>query len=81
MNLFKNQMFLNGKKYVIKIKGIIKKEHKNNMKRKKKKTVTNLDSILKSRHYFADKGPYSQAMFFFFPVIMYGYESWLNPEE
>ena len=61
MNLFKNQMFLNGKKYVIKIKGIIKKEHKNNMKRKKKKTVTNLDSILKSRHYFADKGPYSQS--------------------
>ena len=56
MNLFKNQMFLNGKKYVIKIKGIIKEEHKNNMKRKKKKTVTNLDSILKSRHYFADKG-------------------------
>ena len=54
-------MFLNGKKYVIKIKGIIKKEHKNNMKRKKKKTVTNLDSILKSRHYFADKGPYSQS--------------------
>jgi len=31
-------MFLNGKKYVIKIKGIIKEEHKNNMKRKKKKT-------------------------------------------
>ena len=61
MNLFKNQMFLNGKKYVIKIKGIIKEEHKNNMKRKKKKTVTNLDSILKSRHYFADKGPYSQS--------------------
>ena len=29
------------------------------------KAMTNLDSILKSRHYFADKGPYSQAMFFF----------------
>ena len=45
-----------------------------------RKATTNLDSILKSRHYFADKGPYSQAMFFF-PVIMYGYESWLSPEE
>ena len=45
------------------------------------KAMTNLDSILKSRHYFADKGPYSQAMFFFFPVITHGYESWLNPEE
>ena len=26
-----------------------------------RKTVTNLDSILKSRHYFADKGPCSQS--------------------
>ena len=25
-----------------------------------RKAMTNLDSILKSRHYFADKGPYSQ---------------------
>ena len=69
MNLFKNQMFLNGKKYVIKIKGIIKEEHKNNMKRKKKKTVTNLDSILKSRHYFADKGPYSQSYGFSISLV------------
>ena len=30
------------------------------------KAMTNLDSILKSRHYFADKGPHSQAMAFFF---------------
>ena len=36
MNLFKNQMFLNGKKYVIKIKGIIKKENENNMKKERK---------------------------------------------
>ena len=40
------------------------------------KAMTNLDSILKSRHYFADKGPHSQAMAFFFPVIMYGCENW-----
>ena len=26
-----------------------------------RKTMTNLDSILKSRHYFANKGPYSQS--------------------
>ena len=26
-----------------------------------RKAMTNLDSILKSRHYFADKGPYSQS--------------------
>ena len=26
-----------------------------------KKAATNLDSILKSRHYFANKGPYSQS--------------------
>ena len=25
-----------------------------------KKAMTNLDSVLKSRHHFADKGPYSQ---------------------
>ena len=33
--------------------------------------MTNLDSILKSRHYFADKGPYNQSY-----VIMYVCESW-----
>ena len=27
----------------------------------RKKAMTNLDSILKSRHYFADKGPFSQS--------------------
>ena len=26
-----------------------------------RKTMTNLDSMLKSRHYFANKGPYSQS--------------------
>ena len=34
------------------------------------KAMTNLDSILKSRHYFANKGLPSQAMVF--PVVMYG---------
>ena len=37
--------------------------------------MTNLDSILKKqRHYFADKGPYSQR--YVFPGVMYGCESW-----
>ena len=48
-----------------------------------RKVMTNLDSILKSRHYFADKGPSSKVMVF--PVVMYGCESWtvkkLSPEE
>ena len=26
-----------------------------------RKAMTNLDSLLKSRHYFTDKGPYSQS--------------------
>ena len=30
--------------------------------------------IKKQRHYFADKGPYSQSMVF--PVVMYGRKSW-----
>ena len=38
------------------------------------KVMTNLDSILKSRHYFADKGPSCQS--YVFPVVMYGCESW-----
>ena len=36
--------------------------------------MTNLDSIFKSRHYFADKGPSSKVMVF--PVVTYGCESW-----
>ena len=36
--------------------------------------MTNLDSILKSRHYFTNKGPSSQRMVC--PVVMYGFESW-----
>ena len=36
--------------------------------------MTNLDSILKSRHYFVNKGPSSQV--YGFPVVMYGCESW-----
>ena len=30
-----------------------------------RKVMINLDSILKNRHYFADKGPYSQSYDFF----------------
>ena len=39
-----------------------------------RKVMTNLDSIFKSRHYFANKGPSSQGHGF--PVVMYGCESW-----
>ena len=39
-----------------------------------RKAMTNLDSILKSRHYFAYKGPSSQS--YGFPVVVYGCESW-----
>ena len=34
-----------------------------------RKAMTNLDSILKSRHYFANKA-------MVFPVVMYGCENW-----
>ena len=37
------------------------------------KVMTNLDSILKSRHYFANKGPSSQG--YGFLVVTYGCES------
>ena len=36
--------------------------------------MTNLDSIFKSRDYFANKGSSSQG--YGFSVVMYGYESW-----
>ena len=39
-----------------------------------RKAMANLDSVLKSRHHFADKGPHSQS--YSFPVVMYGCESW-----
>ena len=39
-----------------------------------RKVMTNLDSILKSRHYFAKKVCLVIAMVF--PVVMYGCESW-----
>ena len=39
-----------------------------------RKAMTNLDSLLKSRHYLANKGLSSQTMVF--PVVMYGCESW-----
>ena len=39
-----------------------------------RKSMTNLDSILKSRYYFANKDPCSKAMGF--PGVMYGCESW-----
>ena len=39
------------------------------------KIMTNLDSILKSRDYFANQGPSSQG--YGIPVVMYGCESWI----
>ena len=39
-----------------------------------RKAMTNLDSVLKSRHYSASKGPYSQS--YGLPSVMYGSESW-----
>ena len=39
-----------------------------------RKVMTNLESILKSRDYFANKGPSSQALVF--PIVMYECESW-----
>ena len=39
-----------------------------------RKVMTNLDNILKKRHYFANKGLLVKAMVF--PVAMYGCESW-----
>ena len=36
--------------------------------------MTNLDTILKNRHHFGNKGPHSQSCIF--PVVMYGCESW-----
>ena len=38
------------------------------------KAMTNLDSILKNRHYFGNKVHLVKAMVF--PVVMYGCESW-----
>ena len=37
------------------------------------KVMTNLDSIEKQRHYFANKGSFRQS---YGPVVMYGCESW-----
>ena len=39
-----------------------------------REAMTNLDSIKKQRHYFADKVHLVQATVF--PVVMYGCESW-----
>ena len=39
-----------------------------------RKVMTNLENILKSRHYFANEGLSSQITVF--PVVMYGCESW-----
>ena len=41
-----------------------------------RKAMTNLDSILKTGHYFAKTGLYSQSYIFFFPAVMYGCETW-----
>ena len=38
-----------------------------------RKAITNLNSILKSRHYFANKGLVKAVVF---PVVMYGCDSW-----
>ena len=38
-----------------------------------RKVMTNLESLLKSRHYFGNKGLVKAMVF---PVVMYGYESW-----
>ena len=38
-----------------------------------RKAVTNLDRILKSRHHFANKGPYKVMVF---SVVMYRCETW-----
>ena len=41
--------------------------------------MTNLDSILKKqRHYFVNKGPFSQGVVF--QVVIYGCESWTYKE-
>ena len=39
-----------------------------------RKAMTNLDSPLKSRHHFTNKGVYSQR--YGFPVVMYGCNNW-----
>ena len=39
-----------------------------------RKAMTNLDTVLERRDYFADKGLCSQS--YGFPVVMYGWESW-----
>ena len=39
-----------------------------------RKVMTNLDTILKQRHYLASKGSSSKAMVY--PVVMYRCESW-----
>ena len=39
-----------------------------------RKAMTNIDSILKQRHYCTNKVPYTQTMVFL--VVMYGCESW-----
>ena len=52
-------------------------DHSHEIKRRLllgKRVMTNLDSILKSRDYFANKGPSSQGSSF--SVVMYGCESW-----
>ena len=42
-----------------------------------RKSMTNLDSILKNRDItFVDKDPYGQSYVFFSLVVMYGYEIW-----
>ena len=41
-----------------------------------KKAMINLDSILKSRHHFANRGSRRLVKAMVFPVVMYGCKSW-----
>ena len=52
-------------------------DHSHEIKRHlllERKVMTNIDCIFKSRDYFANKGPSSQALVF--PIVMYECESW-----
>ena len=40
-----------------------------------RKAMTNIDSVLKTRHHFANKVHIVKAMVF--PVVMYGCEGWI----
>ena len=65
------------KSYCLGSKITVDSDHSHEIKRRLllgRKVMINLDCILKSRHYFANKGPSSQG--YGFPVVMCGCESW-----